>query len=364
MDKIVYLAVAGSGKTYDLCNSIDEDKKNLIIAFTNQNIKNIQRELIKRFGYIPYETNIITFDSFIYQDFIMPFEHIAWNKMGRTKFENRIETKGVCISAPPPQQIKNKGRYFSNPKYIKDAYIEHYVNEKSRKYYCRRMSKLINKCKIREGIIPLAVKRLELHYDNLYIDEFQDFRDDDYKLLNEIVKRIDLNCYLYGDFYQHSVSGVNNSGLPFNTYDTYDNFKQQLENEKYTVVESKLINSRRCTPNICRFIRESLNINIYSNNNNEGDLIYLEKEEEIIDVLEDNNIIKLFYNNSKKQPCKAINWGYSKGDTYDETCIILPKNLNLNSKINKNKYYVALTRSRGNVYIIEQEKYQKYLDSN
>ena len=41
MDKRVILAVAGSGKTYTICSEIDISKRNLIIAYTNQNIKNI-----------------------------------------------------------------------------------------------------------------------------------------------------------------------------------------------------------------------------------------------------------------------------------------------------------------------------------
>ena len=42
MDKRVVLAVAGSGKTYYLCNILDETKRNIIIAYTNENIKNIR----------------------------------------------------------------------------------------------------------------------------------------------------------------------------------------------------------------------------------------------------------------------------------------------------------------------------------
>ena len=61
----VILAVAGAGKTYKICQMIDMDKKNLILAFTHENIKNIENGLIKRFKRIPNKTFVMTFHSFV-----------------------------------------------------------------------------------------------------------------------------------------------------------------------------------------------------------------------------------------------------------------------------------------------------------
>lgn len=36
MGKRVILAVAGSGKTYHVCQKIDENRRNIIIAYTNE----------------------------------------------------------------------------------------------------------------------------------------------------------------------------------------------------------------------------------------------------------------------------------------------------------------------------------------
>ena len=73
MDKRVILSVAGSGKTYHICNEVNETKRNIIIAYTNQNIKNIYKELIKRFGYIPNNTLVMTFHSFLYKFIIYSY---------------------------------------------------------------------------------------------------------------------------------------------------------------------------------------------------------------------------------------------------------------------------------------------------
>lgn len=365
VDKIVYLAVAGSGKTYNLCNRIDEDKRNIIIAFTNQNLKNIRKELMDKFGYIPKNTDIMTYHSFIYRDILMPYEYIAWNKVERKNKQLKRNTKGITIVEPPPQPSYINGVYTPSPYYTEVKYIEHYLDIKTKQYYCSRISKLINKCGIK-GIIEKAIRRLELFYDNLYIDEFQDFRSEDYKLLNNITKRIDINCYLYGDYYQHSVSGTNNSGLPFSLKGksiSYDDFVEELQNNNYTVDTALLQYSRRCPDNICEYIRNKLIISIFSENSNSGEIKHLKDKSEIRRVLSDENIIKLFYRDSKRAPFKAINWGYSKGDTYKETCIILTQDLNLDSLITRNKFYVALTRSKGDVYLLEKSRYDMYIES-
>ncbi|PTJ29623.1 hypothetical protein BU026_12645 [Staphylococcus simulans] len=61
-----------------------------------------------------------------------------------------------------------------------------------------------------------------------------------------------------------------------------------------------------------------------------------------------------------------INWSYSKGDTYKQTCVILTKNLDQLEKWQsisgktKNGLYVALTRAETNVYIIKDTDYKKW----
>ena len=73
MDKKLVMAVAGSGKTYLICSSIDPEKRNLILAFTHENIKNIHRELLERFGFLPENTIVSTFHGFIFGDCIQPY---------------------------------------------------------------------------------------------------------------------------------------------------------------------------------------------------------------------------------------------------------------------------------------------------
>ena len=87
-------------------------------------------------------------------------------------------------------------------------------------------------------------------------------------------------------------------------------------------------------------------------------------------ILEDNQIIKLFYQNSHKYNLNAQNWGGSKGvDKYYDICVVVNKKIwkeitNGNSltlvPLTRNKLYVACTRARGNVYIICDENTKPY----
>lgn len=74
MAKKVILAVAGAGKTYHICHKIDPTKKNLILAYTHENIHNIQKELCDAHGCVPELTTVMTFDAFVYHNLILPYE--------------------------------------------------------------------------------------------------------------------------------------------------------------------------------------------------------------------------------------------------------------------------------------------------
>ena len=64
-----------------------------------------------------------------------------------------------------------------------------------------------------------------------------------------------------------------------------------------------------------------------------------------------------------------MNWSYSKGDTVDAACVILPQSLNSFPDdifslediptTTINKLYVAMTISRGNLYIMKSSVFQE-----
>ena len=85
MDKRIILAVAGAGKTHHICHVIDPQKRNLILAYTHENIYNIKNELIDACGKVPELTSVMTFDSFVYRHIVCPYEptiaeHFGWDR--------------------------------------------------------------------------------------------------------------------------------------------------------------------------------------------------------------------------------------------------------------------------------------------
>lgn len=359
----VVLAKAGSGKTYHIAETLKADEKNIVVTYTRQNVQNLEQEIRKNYdGIIPDNTQVLTFSSFVYRWLIRPFEpiFITGNKQG-------LISNGVEIhSQPAPQRIQQK----SNPKYFKQDDYRHFVY--NHKYYSSRMSKLVNKQK--RPLQLAIVGRLSKYCDAIYFDELQDFIDDDFKLLNFIMKQKQIKTFAVGDFYQHSVmkSNITSRGTPFVKQKGFFIIKEDyinLFNGFSEIDENTLKKSRRVPHKICGFIRDKLNIEIESSSSINGNYHLLNDHKEIECVLHDQSIVKLVNKESSKydfQP--VINWSYSKGDTYKDICIILTKTFqdlfesnfsttNLTpSQINS--LYVAITRATHNVYFIKENDFR------
>lgn len=368
MDKRVILAVAGSGKTYYICHELNPQKRNLIIAYTNQNIKNIYSELVNRFGFIPKDTVIMTFHSFLYKFMIRPFDFSIGEFYGVPRFKS----KGVSLIKPPEPSILHNGYRRANPRYAPIGQLEHFIIDQ--KYYCDLLSTLIIKTERHRSfsLLNSACDNINRFFDNIYIDEMQDFREDNWKLLQKIIDKVN-NILLVGDYYQHSVNALNNCGIPFQNrkvpvpYQSYITFLQNIGLEVDTTT---LIKSRRCSKDICEFVTSKLNISIDFDNDNSGQILWTNSISDIKRILDDDNIIKLVWELSSSYKFKAVTWGYSKGDTYNDICVILTDSFsNLDSEeysipasISVNKLYVALTRSKGNVYIVKRSDFNLVKD--
>lgn len=366
MAKKIILAVAGAGKTYHICHKIDPTKKNLIIAYTHENIHNIQKELCDAYGCVPQLTTVMTFDSFVYHNLILPYEPSIANYFTTTGFKSR----GICLFEPPQQRIKNKkGEMVFNPLYRKKDEIAHYITKKFQ-YYCATLSELaLQVKKERDSLIKRAATRLNLFYDFILIDEFQDFREFDYEVIIKLAKYLN-EILLVGDYYQHSVSARNNTGKPFKNKKctvSYTDYIEQMKKDGFEVDTTSLSKSRRCSEDICNYVQKKLKINIVSTGTHKGKIIWA--DDIVDDILENNQIIKLVYNDAKEYSFLALNWSYVKGDTFNCVCVILTKDFEKldDEKFNcekiaistLNKLYVAMTRSCGDLYLMKSSTLRK-----
>lgn len=354
-------AVAGSGKTYYIAHSIVEENRNLILSFTRSNVKNIEIEITKRFGKIPKNTQILTFSSFLYRWLIRPYEPSIILEAKDDKFKS----KGVEVYIEP---IERQGNGYT-PGYYKDNHLLHYINGKNQSYYVSRMSELIVKQKAR--FIRNIIDNLSIFFDEIYIDEIQDFRGNDFKLLNHLFDKFNGNIVGVGDFYQHSVQKSNHKEqTPFIKLKksiSYQEYLQQFP-KKVKINNEILLNSRRVPEIICQEIRQKLNIEIYSSSPIQGSYTVIQTKEELKNVIKIPNLIGLIYNRNVKNHFIHNNtWSMCKGDTYESTCIVLTEKLsgftssNFNtdgiSQQTINMLYVALTRATHNVYIVSKDIY-------
>ncbi len=371
MGKRVILAVAGAGKTYHICHSIDPQKKNLILGFTHENIHNIIDELISAHGRIPKLTVVMTFDSFVYRYMVCPYEPTIGAFFGQPSFASN----GITTINPPPQRTKINGKYINNRLYVPKNKIGHYITPNG-KYYCANLSELVMQVKNdRNALIKRAAANINKFFEHVLIDEFQDFREYDYDLIIALAKQID-EMVLVGDYYQHSVAGLNNTGKPFTKRSgdvAYGDFVKELINLNFSVDETTLNKSRRCSADVCEFIQEKLAVKIESHDGHDGSVIWLD-DGNVGTVINDSRICKLVYNRATDYyPFKFMNWSYSKGDTVAEACVILTKDFENMDKSNftlqdisvstRNKLYVAMTRSKGKVYLVKASVFKKFKES-
>lgn len=344
----------------------------MIIAYTHENINNIKKELCDAYGYVPELTKVMTFHSFLYRNIILPYVPSISEHFHISNFDCR----GVCMNEPPPQIIKENNKTRPNPQYISKDNFQHYINN-NQNIYCSTFSELVLQVKKKGGtksLVDRAAARLNLFYDAIFIDEFQDFRNHDYELITKLFKKIN-NVIMVGDYYQHSVSAKNNSGKPFKKNDKHISYEEFIDEIKKLGTQKKpieidtttLAKSRRCSFEICEYISHKLGIKIDSYGKHKGHVILVDSNAQ--EILNDNSIIKLVYKNAAKYSFRAMNWSYSKGDTVDAACVILPQSLNSFSDdifslediptTTINKLYVAMTRSRGNLYIIRHSTFEK-----
>ncbi|HCC07653.1 MAG TPA: DNA helicase UvrD [Clostridiales bacterium] len=341
MDKRVIFAIAGSGKTSYILDNLELDKRSLIITYTENNYLNLRERIIKKFEYLPDNISIYTYFNFLYSFCYKPFLHM------------KVRAKGYNWNTPPSWTMKLPRK---TPKYFLDD---------SSHIYHNRLAKMLDVC----GVYPKINQRIEKYFDDFYVDEVQDFGGHDFNFLMNIAK-IEKHVLFVGDFFQHTFDTSRDGNVNKNLYCDYDKYIKRFEDSGVNVDTKTLCKSWRCTPNICNFVSTKLGIDMLSNCSDNGEIKIITDTKSIKEIIEDDSIIKLFYQGSNKYPIYSQNWGESKGiDKYEDVCIVLNKSTYKNfdeltfDKINPqtlNKLYVACTRARRNLIFISEEKVKEY----
>lgn len=342
MDKRVVLAVAGAGKTTYIIDHLKEDSRALLITYTDNNTRNLKNRIIKKFGYVPESIRVLSYFTFIYTYCLKPL------------YGYELKLKGInFVQQIPPQILRTK----------KDT-REHYIDSFQR-IYSNRISKLL----IEFRLVPDVLDRLKRYFDSIYIDEIQDFAANDFNFVCQL-SGSETEVVLVGDFYQHTFDTSRDGSTRKSLHDNFKKYCKELEKAKYLIDTETLSKSYRCPPEICEFVADKLGINIESHKPTDGTVKFIDNDEYIDAIFNDDNIVKLFYESSNKYQGNTDNWGNVKGlDDFENVCVVLNpttlkayKNNTLSSlaPMTKNKFYVACTRTKQNLYFIDQTKLKKY----
>lgn len=332
------LAVAGSGKTTHIVNTLSclsPGSRSLLITYTRNNLSNLRAKIISKFGYFPENISLCEYFTFLYGFCFRPF------------LLRETGAKGINWEVPPSWTLHKKR-----------TSREYYFDQHNRLYY-NRIAKFLE---IR-AILDQVNQRVEKYYDNLFIDEIQDFGGHDFNLLRSIAKS-KVNMLFVGDFYQHTFDTSRDGNVNKNLYDDVASYKKRLDEMGLVVDSDTLKKSYRCSPTICRFISQDLGIGMDSNRDDETLMHVFNTEDDAKKVLKCNETVKLFYKEHYKYNCYSKNWGDSKGaDHYKDVCVVMTKDSfqKLQKKQlydlkpqTRNKLYVACTRAKNNLYLIPE----------
>lgn len=340
-EKRLIHAVAGSGKTRTIIETIDPAERNLIITYTNNNQEVLKSRLVYRFGRIPEDTHVFGVFEFLYSFCLVPYlgrrpRGLNFNYKTNNKFDiNSIDDSGRIIYNRLSQALlRGSLKYGSNSIDFDSSYLT----------------------------------RIDKFFDNIFIDECQDFESYDFDWMLSLVN-LRANVYLFGDFYQKTFSTSYSGNKGKKIHPNFCNWIKEFQKANFDIDAGSLSESRRCPMEVCEFVKDNLGINILSNiNNKSGKVEFVNNDSRINEIVSDDTVMKLFYQNSSRYKCASQNWGESKGSEFKKVCVVLNKTtyehyrkgtLKELAPSTKSKLYVACTRTLDKLYLVSENSIKK-----
>ncbi len=347
-DNRIILASAGSRKTTYL---VDEAfalsaKRILITTFTNQNADQLRKYFYQKYGCIPPTVTILPWFTFLLSHCVRPYQHFKYDKH---RIDKLILSEGISA------------------RYKAESDDKHYLLDK-RTIYSDKLSKFSIKCN--ELSSGLVIDRLESLFDLLFVDEVQDFSGEDLDLLQVfLASKIRLTCV--GDPRQSTFS-TNNSrkNSRFKGFEIEKKFRGWERKGLCTI--SSRTDCYRSVQSICDFgdrLYPSMANTVSKNMETVDHLgIFCISKKEAIAYHQTFSPQSLCWNIlSNTLGLDAINFGLSKGSTFDRVLIFPtkeienylqtgnPENLKDGTKA---KLYVAITRAKFSVtFVYEGERF-------
>ena len=178
---------------------------------------------------------------------------------------------------------------------------------------------------ISAGDVDLLRARLKKYFDQILVDEIQDFAGYDFNLLFDITAG-NLGATFVGDFFQHTFDTSRDGGVNRNLHKDYEKYIGIIFGKGFDVDVDTLGRSYRSSPSVCRFIADEIGIEISSHRDDNTSITYITDSDVAASLFEDYELVKLFYQSHNQYLCYSDNWGASKGiDHFGSVCVVLNK---------------------------------------
>ncbi|MEI7239993.1 DNA helicase UvrD [Pectobacterium brasiliense] len=338
MDKRVIFAVAGSGKTTLLTQRLREDSRSLILTHTVNNEAHLRARIIKQFGFMPEGIRVMTWFEFLHSFCFRPF------------LQERLASRGLSFAQPPLRLPRTNALHYQ---------------DRSGRLYHRRLTQLL----IALDMLPSICDRLVRYYEELLVDEVQDFAGNDFNFLLALC-RADVSILFAGDFYQHTFDTSRDGNINATLHEDITRYEARFSTAGVTVDRETLSRTWRCSTTVCRFITDQLNIHIEPHRAYDTKIETVNDAERVSVLHTDDSVIKLFYREHYRYGCYSMNWGASKGlDHFNDVCIVMgadhwrllnKQGLQALPPSSRNKLYVACSRARGNIYFVPEAQLRRF----
>ncbi|RYZ93177.1 MAG: hypothetical protein EOP06_01890 [Proteobacteria bacterium] len=335
----ITIAAAGTGKTTSIARSIatSPDRRALVVTYTVNGTRELERAVVNERGFLPSNVTIMTWFSFLMEHLIRPYQLLSGNYRIR-KFE---------FNRPPNFKIKESSRAYY---FTRDLLL-----------YTDKASQFALKCAINSEM--KSFNRLGKIFEDVYVDECQDLGGWDWNLVESMLVS-GLNIHLVGDPRQstfktnYSTKNKNLKGVGLMA------LFEEWRDRNLCTIES-LTDCYRSNQSICdvsNMVFPKMDKVISKNVTSTGhDGVFLVRPDDFSAYFQ--KFSPAILRHDKRANCfglehVAINWGLSKGLSYDRVAIIPTKTVEKHLQIGFDKlespysFYVALTRARYSVAII------------
>lgn len=344
MSGTLYIAAAGSGKTTKIIDeSLNTNKKILILTYTLINEQQIINRIKKKIGIIPSNITVSTWFSFLLKEGIRPYQG--------SRFKERIE-----------------GIIFVNGQdstYVKKTDNKYYA--KDNKIYSNKLSECV--IELNNNCNGKVFDRISRMYDCIYVDEIQDMVGYDLEVLKCLMdSRIEV--IMVGDPRQCTYSTHVSRKYKKYSCGKIDEFlKNECKKLDIKIDETTLNCTYRNNDIICNFANglypERTNTNFIRKAKAESEGVMIIDEADIEKYLQKFNAIQLRENKRTviNEEYLYYNFGESKGLEFESVLIYPTKPMwewivNKNSLLkeqSKARLYVAVTRARDSVVFVRRD---------